>query len=188
MRTFLLLLLSAAALPVQAQPAPPMPIRAWFGPTIMFSTDLAQGVGAGYDVRVTIERPDVAGVSVVLGGQMGVDEDDNTTEAVFGAFLAGRSVPVAEDAFLHLAAGIGYTRTHTGTNYYCDPYTCSGDYRAGRNTEIGPIIPVRAELHVPYRRDRSFGIVAQAMLYGDVPNRVGLGLHYSFGRNLSAGR
>jgi hypothetical protein len=187
MRPLLLLLLATAALPVQAQPALLPSIRAWFGPTLMFSTDLAQGVGAGYDARVTIERPDVAGVSVVLGGQIGVDEDDNTTEALFGAFLGGRSVPVAEDAFLHLAAGIGYTRTRTTADFYCDPYLCTGD-RDGDGPTIGPIIPVRAELHVPYRRDRAFGIVVQAMLYGDVPNRVGLGLHYAFGRNLSAGR
>ncbi len=178
-----LALLFAFAAPVFGQNAPAVvPIRAWIGPAIMFSTDLANGIGAGYDLHVTIERPDVVGVSVVLGGYEGTTEARTSTSAGYGAFLAGRSFPVAADAFVYLAAGIGYAQTdRTLPNMSCDLYGC---YGGPTETTIGAIVPVRAELHVPYRRDRSFGIVAQATLFGDTPNRLGLGLHYAFGRNL----
>ena len=181
-----LLLTFTALLPAAAQESGPSPIRAWYGPTLMFTTDLSKGVGVSIDGRVTIERPGVAGVSVILGQHAGLDESNATSNTLYGAFLGGRSFPVAEDVFLHVSAGLGYARYEQ----FSDRIACDQFGNCNDNTErtIGAILPVRAELHVPLRRDRTFGIVAQAIPYGDVSQRLSVGLHLSFGRNLAGSR
>lgn len=187
MRPLALALLAAAFLPgtllAQAPddaPGTPPPVRAWYGASVMLTSDFGESLGGSLDLRFTFERPDVGGVSVVLGTQAGVDEDNEGTSALYGALLGGRSFPLAEDVFVHLSVGAGFARGGRTCDFYED--ACEDDLR------VGPIVPVRAELHVPFRATRSFGIVVQAVPVGPVEQRFGVGLHYSFGRTLSERR